>query len=114
MTAKFLLEPSGLVRLMRTWKMHRSFSCSLVLTSWHQPIAMVSRCNAPWSATKPGRHGLFRSSCGLWIGQSAPFGRLQALPKDGLAVTSWANPDEAFADIARGIRSVAEELAQNP
>ena len=45
---------------------------------------------------------------------SAPFGRLQALPKDGRAVTSWANPDEAFADIARGIRSVAEELARNP
>jgi hypothetical protein len=46
--------------------------------------------------------------------KSAPFGRLQALPKDGLAVTSWANSDEAFADIARGIRSVAEELAPNP
>ena len=46
--------------------------------------------------------------------QSAPFGRLQALPKDGLAVTSWANPDEAFADITRGIRSVAEERAQHP
>jgi TIR domain len=46
--------------------------------------------------------------------KSAPFGRLQALPKDGLAVTSWANPDEAFADIARGIRSVAEERAPNP
>ena len=45
---------------------------------------------------------------------SAPFGKLQALPKDGRAVTSWPNPDEAFADIARGIRSVAEELAQNP
>jgi len=40
----------------------------------------------------------------------APFGKLQALPKDGLAVTNWPNPDDAFADIARGIRSVAEEL----
>jgi hypothetical protein len=46
--------------------------------------------------------------------KSAPFGRLQALPKDGLAVTSWANPDEAFADIARGIRSIAEELVPKP
>jgi TIR domain len=45
---------------------------------------------------------------------SAPFGKLQALPKDGCAVTSWSNRDEAFVDIARGIRSVAEELAQNP
>jgi hypothetical protein len=45
---------------------------------------------------------------------SAPFGMLQALPKDGRAVTSWPNPDEAFADIAHGIRSVAEELGRNP
>ena len=46
--------------------------------------------------------------------QSAPFGKLQALPKDGRPVTSWNNQDEAFLDIARGIRSVAEELASNP
>ena len=38
----------------------------------------------------------------------APFGKLQALPKDGRAVTSWSNRDEAFEDIARGIRAVAE------
>ena len=41
---------------------------------------------------------------------SAPFGKLQALPKDGKAVTTWANRDEAFTDIARGIRRVAEAL----
>ena len=46
--------------------------------------------------------------------QPAPFGKLQALPKDGRPVTSWPNLDEAFLDISRGIRSVAEELAQNP
>ena len=45
---------------------------------------------------------------------STPFGKLQALPRDGHPVTSWPNQDEAFVDIARGIRSVAEELAQNP
>jgi TIR domain-containing protein len=45
---------------------------------------------------------------------SAPFGRVQALPKDGRAVTSWSNTDEAFRDIARGIRVVAEEMARNP
>ena len=45
---------------------------------------------------------------------SAPFGRLQALPQDGRPVTRWRPQDEAFLDIARGIRSVAEELAQNP
>ncbi len=41
----------------------------------------------------------------------APFGKLVALPKDGKAVTSWHNRDEAFTDIARGIRVVAEALA---
>jgi TIR domain len=45
---------------------------------------------------------------------SAPFGKLQALPKDGRPVTRWTDRDEAFFDIARGIRSIAEELAQNP
>ena len=44
----------------------------------------------------------------------APFGKLQALPKDGRPVRSWPDPDEAFLDIALGIRTVAEELAQNP
>src|SRR5262245_19766519 len=43
--------------------------------------------------------------------QSAPFGRLQALPRDARPVTSWANHDEAFANIARGIRAaIAQQL----
>jgi hypothetical protein len=46
--------------------------------------------------------------------RSAPFGKLQALPKDGRPVTIWSNQDEAFADVARGIRAVAEEMAQDP
>jgi len=33
-----------------------------------------------------------------------PFGTLQALPKDGKAVSTWPNGDEAFTDIARGLR----------
>jgi hypothetical protein len=45
---------------------------------------------------------------------SAPFGALQALPKDGRAVTSWPNRDEAFVDIAQGIRAMAEEMARTP
>jgi hypothetical protein len=45
---------------------------------------------------------------------SAPFGRLQALPKDGRPVTSWPTHDDAFLDVARGIRAVAEELARRP
>lgn len=41
---------------------------------------------------------------------SAPFGRLQALPKNGRPITKWKNRDDAFADIANGIRRAAEEL----
>jgi hypothetical protein len=45
---------------------------------------------------------------------SAPFGALQALPKDGRPVTSWPTHDGAFADVARGIRAVAEALSRRP
>lgn len=43
----------------------------------------------------------------------APFGKLQAVPEDGLAVTdsSWGSEDEAWADVARRLRKVVEELA---
>ncbi len=43
--------------------------------------------------------------------------KLQALPTNGKAVTTWPMPptyDEAFADIAKGIRKVVEELRANP
>jgi hypothetical protein len=43
-----------------------------------------------------------------WNG--APFGKLQALPKDCKPITSWANRDEAFKNVALGIRKVVEEL----
>ena len=42
---------------------------------------------------------------------TAPFGKLQALPRNGKPVTTWKNRDEAFADIARGIREAAGSLA---
>jgi hypothetical protein len=38
--------------------------------------------------------------------KSAPFGKLQALPTDSVPVTSWKDREEAFADIARGIRTI--------
>lgn len=44
-----------------------------------------------------------------WTG--APFGKLQALPKDAKPVKSWPDQDAAFVDIARGIRKAAEEWA---
>ena len=41
---------------------------------------------------------------------SAPFGKVQALPKDTKPVTRWDDVDEAFLDIAKGIRRAAEEI----
>jgi hypothetical protein len=46
----------------------------------------------------------------LW--QSAPFGGLQALPKDGKPVTAWEDEDEAFLNIAQGIHRVIDRLTQ--
>jgi nucleoside phosphorylase len=47
-----------------------------------------------------------------WDGLS--FSRLQALPTDGKPITSWPNQDEAFLNVAKGIRSVIEGIARNP
>ena len=43
-----------------------------------------------------------------WKG--APFGKLQGLPKDMKAVTTWVNRDEAFTDIAQGIRQAVDKI----
>ena len=40
----------------------------------------------------------------------SPFGKLQALPKDGKPVTQWSNIDEATLNIARGIKLVVDKL----
>lgn len=45
--------------------------------------------------------------------KSSPFSKLQSLPKDGKPITSWPNSDEAFLDVARGIRSLIETFAQS-
>ena len=47
------------------------------------------------------------SSCD-W--HTAPFKKLLAAPKDGKAVTSWANQEEAWTDVARQVRSAVDEL----
>lgn len=44
-----------------------------------------------------------------WSG--APFSKLQALPKNAKAVTRWSNRDEAFEDVAKGIRKLVERLS---
>lgn len=42
--------------------------------------------------------------------EHAPFGNLLAAPKDGRAITTWPNMEEAYADVARQIRTVVEKL----
>jgi tetratricopeptide (TPR) repeat protein len=42
--------------------------------------------------------------------EDAPFGKLQALPTGAVAVTSWPNRDEAFKDVAVGIRKAVQDL----
>jgi len=39
-----------------------------------------------------------------------PFEKLDPLPQNRLPVTSWKNQDEAFTDIAKGIRLAVEEM----
>ncbi|HEX9002629.1 MAG TPA: TIR domain-containing protein, partial [Blastocatellia bacterium] len=39
-----------------------------------------------------------------------PFGKLQALPDLGKPITTWENPDVAFANVAAGIRKAIGEL----
>jgi hypothetical protein len=41
---------------------------------------------------------------------NAPFAHLQCLPQNRRPVKSWSDLDEAFSDIARGIRQVVEHL----
>ncbi|MGI8996482.1 MAG: tetratricopeptide repeat protein [Pyrinomonadaceae bacterium] len=43
-----------------------------------------------------------------WNG--APFGKLQALPKNARPVRKWRDRDEAFLDIAQGIRKAVKEF----
>lgn len=42
--------------------------------------------------------------------KAAPFSALQALPKDLKPVKQWADHDDAFLDIAEGIRKAIEEI----
>jgi tetratricopeptide (TPR) repeat protein len=46
--------------------------------------------------------------------EGAPFGHLRPLPTRAKPITSWDNRDEAFQDVAKGIRKVAKELRLKP
>jgi hypothetical protein len=40
----------------------------------------------------------------------APFGKLNAVPRDGKPITKWADIDEAFLQVARAVREAAGHL----
>ena len=42
---------------------------------------------------------------------TSPFAKLQALPQEGKSITKWKNKDEAWTDVAKGIRQVVKELS---
>jgi hypothetical protein len=42
---------------------------------------------------------------------SAPFGKLQALPSGGKPITTWANRDQAWTEVAKGIRFLVGQQA---
>ncbi|NFA44270.1 toll/interleukin-1 receptor domain-containing protein [Clostridium botulinum] len=41
---------------------------------------------------------------------SAPFSKLMALPTDGKSITTWADKDSAFLNVAKGIKNIATKL----
>src|SRR5260370_14011943 len=42
--------------------------------------------------------------------QGAPFATFQALPRDGQPIVLWENEDEAFANVAEGVRKIVGEI----
>lgn len=46
--------------------------------------------------------------------QGAPFGKIQALPKDAKPVKSWSDQDEALYNVEVGIRKVVLQLSASP
>lgn len=45
-----------------------------------------------------------------WL--KTPFGKLQALPRDGKPVSDFSTQDHGFSEVARGIRRIVEELSK--
>ena len=44
--------------------------------------------------------------------ESAPFGKLQALPRDARPVAGWEQEDEAWKDVSKGLRRLVEQIQQ--
>ena len=51
------------------------------------------------------------SSC-RW--KKAPFGKLQALPKDAIAIENWNRSAEAYTNVVEGIEKAIEEISRFP
>jgi small GTP-binding protein len=45
---------------------------------------------------------------------TSEFGRLQALPQEGKAVTQWPSRDDAFVDVARGLHRTVKAILRTP
>jgi hypothetical protein len=45
--------------------------------------------------------------------ETSPLGRFQALPRDGRPINLWRHRDEAWKDVAQGVRSLAAELRRS-
>ena len=46
----------------------------------------------------------------LWNHRKMPIGSLKALPRDGKAVCSWTDKDDAFTNIAQKLKEVAHQI----
>lgn len=44
--------------------------------------------------------------------EKTPLGKLQALPKNGKAITTWHHRDEGYLDAAKGLRKAIEEMGK--
>lgn len=44
--------------------------------------------------------------------QDAPFGKLQALPRDAKPITTWRDEDEAFLNVAEGVDRVVRAIGE--
>jgi len=44
--------------------------------------------------------------------QHAPFGKLNATPRDGKPITQWPDTDEAFLQVAKAVRGAVERLSK--
>jgi hypothetical protein len=42
-----------------------------------------------------------------------PFQKLQGLPRNGKPIAAWSDPDEAWTEVARGVRELCDQLCKD-